>query len=81
MSTGKTNCLTLLYTFFFTLYIGFLKIIANLTVESLMNVINNLYDLTANGLSGKTLNFGTHNLKKLTDEQIAIAIAKGWTLI
>ena len=61
--------------------IGFLNIIANLTVESLMNVINNLYDLTANGLSGKTLNFGTHNLNKLTDEQIAVAITKGWTLI
>ena len=61
--------------------IGFLNMIANLTVESLMNVINNLYDLTANGLSGKTLNFGTHNLNKLTDEQIAVAINKGWTLI
>ena len=60
---------------------GFLNMIANLTVESLMNVINNLYDLTANGLSGQTLSFGNMNLNKLTDEQIAVAIAKGWTLI
>ena len=60
---------------------NFLKRVPNATVESLMNVINNLYDLTANGLSGQTLAFGTHNLKKLTDEQIAVAIAKGWTLI
>ena len=45
-----------------------------------MNVINNLYDLTANGLSGKTLKFGTTNLKKLTDEQKAVAVNKGWTL-
>ena len=60
---------------------NFLKRVPNVTVESLMNVINNLYDLTANGLSGQTLAFGTHNLNKLTDEQIAVAINKGWTLI
>ena len=60
---------------------NFLARVPYATVESLMNVINNLYDLTANGLSGETLRFGTINLKKLTDEQIAVAIAKGWTLI
>ena len=59
---------------------GFLDRVPNATVESLMNVINNLYDLTANGLSGKTINFGTTNLNKLTDEQKAVAINKGWTL-
>ena len=58
----------------------FLDNVPNATVESLMNVINNLYDLTANGLSGKTLKFGTTNLNKLTDEQKAVATAKGWTL-
>ena len=58
----------------------FLDRVPNATVESLMNVINNLYDLTANGLSGKTINFGTTNLNKLTDEQKAVATAKGWTL-
>ena len=61
--------------------IDFLNMIPNVTVESLMNVINNLYDLTANGLSGKTLSFGEVNLNKLTDKQIAVAIVKGWTLI
>ena len=60
---------------------NFLNRVPYATVESLMNVINNLYDLTANGLSGQTLRFGTINLKKLTDEQIAVAVAKGWTLI
>ena len=60
---------------------NFLKRVPYATVESLMNVINNLYDLTANGLSGQTLNFGTTNLNKLTDEQKAVAINKGWTLI
>ena len=58
----------------------FLDYAPNLTVESLMNVINNLYDLTANGVSGKTLKFGTTNLNKLTADQIAVATNKGWTL-
>ena len=58
----------------------FLDRVPNATVESLMNVINNLYDLTANGLSGKTINFGTTNLNKLTDEQKSVATAKGWSL-
>ena len=59
---------------------GFLDRCPNLTVESLMNVINNVYDLTANGLSGKSMKFGQTNLDKLTPEQIAVATAKGWTL-
>ena len=59
---------------------GFLDMVPNATVESLTNVINNLYDLTANGLSGKTLKFGTTNLNKLTADQIAVATNKGWTL-
>lgn len=58
----------------------FLDKAPKLTTESLMNVINNLYDLTANGLSGKTLKFGSTNLNKLTEEQIAVATIKGWTL-
>ena len=59
---------------------NFLDRVPKATVESLMNVINNLYDLTANGLSGKTLKFGTTNLNKLTADQIAVATNKGWTL-
>ena len=59
---------------------GFFENAPNLTVESLMNVINNVYDLTANGLSGQSLKFGQTNLNKLTPEQIAVATAKGWTL-
>ena len=58
----------------------FLDKAPNLTVESLMNVINNIYDLTGNGLSGQSLKFGQTNLDKLTAEQIAVATAKGWTL-
>ena len=54
---------------------GFLDKCPNLTVESLMNVINNLASV-----SGKTLKFGTTNLNKLTADQIKIATDKGWTL-
>ena len=53
----------------------FLDQCPNLTVESLMNVINNLATV-----SGQTLKFGNVNLSKLTAEQIAIATNKGWTL-
>ena len=53
----------------------FLDQCPNLTVESLMNVINNLATV-----SGNTLKFGTTNLSKLTEEQKAIATNKGWTL-
>ena len=53
----------------------FLDKCPNLTVESLMNVINNLATV-----SGKSLSFGSTNLNKLTAEQIAIATNKGWTL-
>lgn len=60
---------------------NFLNEAPNLTTDSLMNVINYLYDLTANGINGKTLKFGQTNLDKLTAEQIAVATAKGWTLI
>ena len=54
---------------------NFLDKCPNLTVESLMNVINNLATV-----SGQTLKFGSTNLNKLTAEQIAIATNKGWTL-
>jgi hypothetical protein len=53
----------------------------NLTIQSLMNVINNLYDFRANGESTtRTLQLGTTNLNKLTDEQKAVATNKGWNL-
>lgn len=56
-----------------------------LTHDSLMNVINNLYDLNltydvANGgtLYRQSLILGTTNLEKLTEDEIAIATNKGW---
>lgn len=58
-----------------------------LTKESLLNVINGLYDLNltydaANGgtLYTQILNLGATNKAKLTSEEIAIATAKGWSV-
>lgn len=60
---------------------------ANLTHDSIMNVINNLYDLnlTYNVAGGGTLYsqqlvLGSNHLPKLTDEEILIATNKGWTV-
>lgn len=58
-----------------------------LTHDSLMNVINGLYDLnlTYNVAGGGTLYtqqlvLGETNLAKLTEDEIAIATNKGWTV-
>ena len=66
----------------------------NLTVDSLMNIINNLWDWSDNtdgiitfedgttyeyGID-HTLGMGETNLAKLTDEQKAVATNKGWQL-
>jgi hypothetical protein len=51
-----------------------------LSKESLLYIINNLYDLTANGLGGQTLNIGSTNIAKLTADEIAIGTNKGWTI-
>lgn len=49
-----------------------------LTADSIMNVINEAKDLSETGTA--TLTLGTTNILKLTEEQIAIATSKGWTL-
>lgn len=48
-----------------------------LTHDSLMNIITKAADVNKNP---QTLTFGSTNLAKLTDEEKAIAINKGWTL-
>ncbi len=59
----------------------------SLTYESIMSVVNNIYDLNltydvANGgtLYTQSLRLGTTNKAKLTAEEIAIATSKGWTV-
>ena len=51
-----------------------------LTVDSMMNIINQAADLNILGITGKTMKFGSTNLAKLTDAQKAVATNKGWTL-
>lgn len=48
--------------------------------DSLMNVINNLYDIKTKGVKPQQLVLGTTNLAKLTEEERNIAVSKGWTL-
>ena len=52
----------------------------NLTHESLMNVINKLYDIAMKGCNAQALRLGSTNLAKLTEEEIAIATNKGWNV-
>lgn len=60
------------------------RYLPNLTVESLLSIIDGLYDFTSNGETPSSsqgqIELGTTNLNKLTDEQKAVAINKGWTL-
>ena len=49
-----------------------------LSVDTLVGMLNALADRT--GLSAYTLTLGSTNLEKLSNEQIAIATEKNWTL-
>ena len=51
-----------------------------LTHDSLMNVINGLYDIKSKGCNPQQLILGSTNLAKLTAEEIAIATDKGWNV-
>lgn len=71
----------------YSYYELYLKYTSNLSHESLMDIINNLYDLNltynvANGgtLYTQKLTLGETLLSKLTAEEIAIATNKGWTV-
>ena len=51
-----------------------------LTHDSLMNVINGLYDIATKGCNAQQLVLGSTNLAKLTAEEIAIATNRGWSV-
>ena len=51
-----------------------------LTHDSLINIINGLYDIATKGCNTQSLNIGSTNVAKLTAEEIAIATNKGWTV-
>jgi surface protein len=50
----------------------------NLTHESIINVFNDLFDLTSIGVQPQVLDIGNYNVQKCTAEEIAIATNKGW---
>ena len=50
-----------------------------LSVDSLLSALNALADLTGTDVT-KKITLGARNKAKLTEEQLAIATAKGWTL-
>lgn len=51
-----------------------------LTHDSLMNVINNLYDIANKGCNTQRLTIGSTNMAKLTAEELAIGTSKGWSI-
>lgn len=52
----------------------------NIDYQSVMNVINGLYDRAAAGYPGTTLKLHANHLAMLSEDDIAIATNKGWTL-
>ena len=52
----------------------------NLTKESILNVLNLLYDRASAGYTVLTLKMHANHLAMLSDEEKAIATNKGWTL-
>ena len=59
----------------------FMTYAPNLTYESVMNVINGLYDRASAGLSVLTLKLHANHLAMLSEDDIAIATNKGWTIV
>lgn len=53
---------------------------AILTRDSLINVVNGLYDIATKGVATQQLILGSTNITKLTAEEIAIATNKGWSV-
>lgn len=51
-----------------------------LTHDSLMNIINKLYDIQAKGCNTQSIWLDSQSISKLTAEEIAIATNKGWTI-
>ena len=54
--------------------------VPNLTYESVLNVLNGLYDRASAGMTNITLKLHPNHLAMLSDDDIAIATNKGWTL-
>ena len=57
-----------------------LKNLRHLTIESIVNVFNELYDLTSINVNRQYINLNDIYEGQLTDEQTAIATNKGWDI-
>lgn len=81
VSAMFTNCSNLKNLTFFGTIKSNLKINESplLTVESLLNVFNALIDVTAE-TKVYTIYIGADNKAKLTEQQLDIAISKGWVI-
>lgn len=68
----------------FANYAIYLNYCPKLSEESLISILNNLYDIASNGCQTQKANLGSANLAKLTSDAgqqaIANATAKGWTV-
>lgn len=51
-----------------------------LTHDSLMNVINNLYDIKTKGCNAQSLVLGSTNISKLSAEELQICTERGWSV-
>lgn len=47
--------------------------------DSLMNVINKVYDIASLGVQPQSIVFGTANKNKLSEEELQILTSKGWS--
>ncbi|MDD7756079.1 MAG: BspA family leucine-rich repeat surface protein [Clostridiales bacterium] len=52
----------------------------NITHDSLMNVINNLYDIATKGVKTQQLVLGSTNISKLSAEELQICTERGWSV-
>lgn len=64
----------------YSLYTLTLSSCALLTHDSLINVINGLYDIATKGCNAQQLVLGSTNLAKLTAEEISTCTSKGWSV-
>lgn len=53
----------------------------SLTHGSLINILNGLYDIKSKGCNPQKISLGSTNYAKLTEEEIAIGINKGWNIV
>lgn len=58
-----------------------LKYAPNLSYQSVLNILNELYDRTSAGYPILTLKLHANHLALLSEDDIAIATNKGWTLV